>query len=217
MSEPSVGFIIDLERGERRPIALSTTRLDEASEIKRLPKQPHRQRDEKFLSAFDFTTLYYDCFWDQNAKDILCIGPTPTNLKPHYQKAVYRAMPSGKQVKAKHYFSLTVMTTHLKDVPSDTTAIEMHFAGERYLMPVQPNECDMFARENLMFTLSKNNDLKWIDFWADYHVRKQNVSTIILFDNGSDQYEIDDLLEKLAGIKGLKKSSRRQHALSLLR
>lgn len=206
MSESSVGFFIDLEHGERRPIALSTTRLDEASEIKRLPKQPHRPRDEKFLSTFDFTTLYYDCFWDQNAKDILCIGPTPTNLKPHYRKAVYRAMPSGKQVKAKHYFSLTVMTTHLKDVPSDTTAIEMHFAGERHLMQVQSNKCDIFARENLMFTLSKNNDLKWIDFWADYHVRKQNVSTIILFDNGSDQYEIDDLLEKLAGVKGLKKA-----------
>ncbi|AVX05844.1 hypothetical protein MXMO3_03339 [Maritalea myrionectae] len=205
MGDASIGCLLDLSTGERESMRLSTVQLDNASDVKRRPKYPERERPEKFLASFDFTTLYYDCFWDQNTKDVLCVGPTPTNLRPHFKRAVYRALPSGKQIKAKHFFSLTVMSTQLKDVPVDTTAIEMHFAGEPHLMPVQPNGCDEFSRENLMFTLSKNNDLKWIKFWAEYHVRKQNVSAIILFDNGSDQYEMDDLIKTLTDIDGLKK------------
>ncbi|TDQ64519.1 hypothetical protein ATL17_2539 [Maritalea mobilis] len=205
MNRPSFGFLVDLEKKAREDVCFSTIRLDADSSVQRLPKNPKRDRPQKFLESFDFNTLYYDCFWDETERDVLCVGPTPTNLKAHYKKAIYKALPSGKAVKAKHFFSLTVMTTQLKDVPPDTVEIEMQFADEVHLMHVQANSCGQFEGENLMFTLSKNNDLNWIKFWADYHVRHQKVSSIILFDNGSDQYEIGDLVETLQTVKGLQK------------
>lgn len=205
MNRPSFGFLVDIEKKTREDECFSTIRLDADRSVQRLPKNPKRERPQKFLESFDFTTLYYDCFWDEIERDVLCVGPTPTNLKAHYKKATYKALPSGKVVKAKHFFSLTVMTTQLKDVPKDTVEIEMQFADEMHLMNVQANSCAQFEGENLMFTLSKNNDLNWIKFWADYHVRHQKVSSIILFDNGSDQYEIGDLVETLQTVKGLQK------------
>lgn len=205
MGEASTGHLLDLQTGAREKVCLSTVQLDNKSEVKRLPKYPRRERPQDFLDSFDFTTLYYDCFWSEAGNDALCVGPTPTNLKPFYKAATYRAVPSGKVLTAKHFFSLTVMTTQLRDVPPDTTQIEMNFADEIHMMDLQPNGCEAFAGENLMFTLSKNNDLKWIKFWADYHVRHQNVSSIILFDNGSDQYEMEDLKRTLSGVEGLNK------------
>ncbi|MCF4097316.1 hypothetical protein [Maritalea mediterranea] len=205
MNKSSKGYLWNLRSGLKEELALSTLRLDQDSPVKRLPKHPNRARPQQFLDSFDFTTLYYDCFWDQEQRDILCVGPTPTNLRAHYKKAIYRALPSGKILKVKHFFSLSVMTSQLKDVPSDTVQVEMEFAGQVFVMDVQPNGCEHFKRENLMFTLSKNNDLKWIRFWADYHVRHQNVTSIVFFDNGSDQYELNDLIDTLRSVKGLKK------------
>lgn len=205
MTMPSRGIRLDIDNKTRNEVSFSTLRLKADGAVQRLPKHSNRQRPQDFLERFDFTTLYYDCFWDETGRDVLCVGPTPTNLKPHYKKATYRALPSGKSLEAKHFFSLTVMTTQLKDVPSDTEQIEMHFAGNVHVLNVQANFCAEYEGENLMFTLSKNNDLNWIKFWADYHVRHHQVTSIILFDNGSDQYELDDLVACLHNVKGLKK------------
>lgn len=205
MIEASTGRQINLITGATKDVRLSTLRLNDTSDVKRMPKHPERERPRDFLDSFDFTTIYYDCFWDDVGRDILCIGPTPTNLKTYYKKAVYRALPSGEVLKSKHFIGLTLMTTQLKDAPIGTTHIELKFANGIHVLDVQASSCDDFAGENLMFAMSKNNELKWIRFWADYHVRNQNVSSIILFDNGSDLYTIEDVKDVLCGVTGLKK------------
>jgi len=189
-------------------VCLSHLSLSEDSALRRLPRQPKRARDTKFLDNFDDKTLYFDCFWHHaNSDRIWLIGPAPTNLKNHYKRATYTALPSGKQLRAKHNFSLSVMATSLFDVPAGTTAISIEFDGQIYVADVQPSLASDFVGENLLFTLSKNNDLAWIKCWADYHVRHHDISSIVFFDNGSSAYDCAAIENVLTDIKGLKKFS----------
>ena len=186
------------------PIVMSHLELPEKGSLRRLPRQPKRPRDQSFIDNFDARTLYFDCFWHHDRSDILLIGGAATNLKKYFKQATFRALPSKQLLKARHYFSLSVMRTDLVEAPADTTAIEIEFAGQRFEVEVRTNLSQQFADQNILFTLSKNNDLDWIRFWADYHVRKHGVSAIVLFDNGSTDYDNSAIEETLATVHGLK-------------
>lgn len=205
MDRASTGSLRNSHSSKKMDIKLSTVRLNSSSDVKRLPRSPNRIRPKKFISNFDAQTLYFDCFYSNDGGEVLCIGPAPTNLKKYYKRATYRALPSGHDVKAKHFFSLSVMSTRLQNVPIGTTHIEMCFANENFQIQVQPSLSNEFSNENVLFTLSKNNDLAWIKYWADYHVRHHGVSAIVFFDNGSNAYNVDAIHACLADIPGLEK------------
>lgn len=59
------------------------------------------------------------------------------------------------------------------------------------------------AGHNVLITVNKNNELKWIRDWAIHHVTTQKIDSIILFDNGSDKYNVNQILECLRNIDGL--------------
>jgi hypothetical protein len=74
-----------------------------------------------------------------------------------------------------------------------------------YVMPIRQNFAGEFAGRRIMFTMSRDNDLDWIEEWARYHVVKQGVDAIVLFDNGSTRYGVEDIEQRLLGIAGLAK------------
>ena len=177
--------------------------LPGGGELARLPRAPGRTRPSRFHEKFEDRALFYDCFWHHDGADILLIGPPPLNLKPHYEAATYSASPSGKKLDANYFTSRSTMTSRLSGVPAGTTHVALEFAGRDYEIAIQPSLVKQLAGNRILFTMNKDNDLGWITDWVHYHVATHRTDTIVLFDNGSTRYGLNELEATLGIIPGL--------------
>jgi hypothetical protein len=188
-------------------ICCSPIALPANAETTRRPRRSQQARTQKFSDAFDAHQLFYDVFWHADGKRILAIGPAPYNLKPSIRDARWTALPLGTELHAKTRISLSTMTVELTNVPPETHAVQFEMGALRWTVPVQPNLGHQANDARVLFTMSKNNDLNWIRYWADWHVRLHGTDTVYLFDNGSDAYGVNDVERTLAGVEGLKSFS----------
>ncbi len=190
---------VNLFKANHSSIALASD-----SELIRLPRAAERKRGQKFYDNFDAHTLVYDVFFHQNDEQVLLVCPPPVNLENTWREASFYALPSKEKLQADFFILRSTMTIALNDVPIDTKEIEINFNEKAYIAKVQPNLAEKFNSSRLMFTMNKNNPLAWIKEWACYHQVMHNVDSIILFDNGSSDYSLNDIEKTLASVKGIK-------------
>ena len=185
-------------------VELSAVFLESTSELKRLPLAPGRKRGKSFWEQFEDRGLVYDVFWYGDKNRVLMVCPPPVNLEPHWQKAVFRALPSGEEVRATRHVLRSTMTIVLDDVPVGSEKIEIGFAGSKFVAPIQPDLTEIFADSKLLFTMNKDNPLVWIKEWARYHQLVHGADAIVIFDNGSREYSLSDIENTLAAVQGIK-------------
>lgn len=171
--------------------------------IRRAPRAPTRSRPREFLEAFDAEGMFYDCFWHVDGQRVLLAGPPPVNVEAGYRLARFAALPSRQALTVRFHISLSAMITELGEVPDGSNAIEVSFGGETVTLPIQPNLSKQLAGKRLLFSMNRNNDLKWIREWAAFHARLQGTDTVVLFDNGSTSYATEEIAETLRGVPGL--------------
>lgn len=184
---------------------ISSAFLPEAGDLRRLPRAPNRKRPQKFWHAFEDRALVYDCFWHQDGKRVLMVCPPPVNLVDYWQSAKISAFPQGKKLQRQLHVARSSMIVELKDVPKQTTSVELSFGQRAYTIPIRPNLAEEFSGCRILFSMNKNNDLAWIKEWASFHQVMHEVDTIILFDNGSTAYSISQIEQILLEVDGLKK------------
>lgn len=68
---------------------------------------------------------------------------------------------------------------------------------------IQPNHSDVFSGMRVAFTMSKDNSLKWIYEWAEFHAKIHGVNAVLLYDNNSSTYRVEDILATLASAPGI--------------
>ncbi|WP_196259824.1 hypothetical protein [Pelagibacterium limicola] len=91
----------------------------------------------------------------------------------------------------------------MSGAPAGTQSLEFTIAGQRHVLTVQPNHCDVFAGRRLLFTMNKDNDLGWISTWARWYAAMHGTNAIVIFDNGSTVYDtqaLEDLISEIDGI-----------------
>jgi hypothetical protein len=147
--------------------------------------------------------MVYDCFWHSGGRSVLLVGPPPVNLVADYALARFSALPSRTVVRRRFHSSLSVMLTELLDVPPDSTTITVTFGRETIELPIRANQSAELAGAKILFGMNKNNDLAWISEWASFHQRLHGTDTVILYDNGSTAYAVDEIVATLRGIPGL--------------
>lgn len=178
--------------------------LDTQSPLRRGLIAPSVPREEKFLAAFEDRCLFYDAYWDARGTCVFLHGPRPINLANHYRAAKFVAWPSGTPLKWTRSRSHNIFMVVLRP-PKSSTHIEIKIAGQTHRIAIQPNHSDWFAQKNVLFTLSKDNDLRWIEDWARFHVQEQGIDALALFDNQSTRYSLQDIRQVLGGVQGLKR------------
>lgn len=179
-------------------------RLPPEMGLARHTRRSTRTRPDAFIAAFDALQLVYDVFWHADGKRIVIVGPPPRNLEKHWKTAKVSALPSGRRLNLRLNKSLSTMLVETAPAPADTDRIELEFAGRTFVLPVQPNLSQKLAGARVLFSMSKNNDLNWIRYWADWHARLHGTDTVFLFDNGSDHYGTKEIEAALASVKGLR-------------
>jgi hypothetical protein len=185
-------------------VSRATAFLPEDQPLRRLPRAPNRPRPPQFQARYEDRALIYDCFWHADGRRILLVGPPPMNLRPHYREARYTALPSGTLLKARYHASLSTMITELDGVPAGTTAVRAELAGTAHELAVGDNFAQEFEGRRLLFTMSRDNDLAWIAEWARWHATLHGTDAVVLFDNGSTRYGVDDIKQALLAVPGLK-------------
>ncbi len=184
-------------------IGWAPARLGERTALRRALRAPNRPRPQAFLDRFENRALVYDCFWHADGKRILLAGPPAMNFMAALRTAAYVALPSGKKLAAVYHPSLSTMTTALSGAPQGTTAVRLELEQERWELPVGANYSAMLAGRRVLFTMSKDNDLAWIREWALWHARLHGTDTIVLFDNGSQNYDVEAVEQELLSVPGL--------------
>jgi hypothetical protein len=164
---------------------------------------PHRKRPPSFVDAFDATGMFYDCFRHADGQRVLLVGPPPVNLVADYARAAFTALPSRTPLRRTFHTSLSVMITELRNVSADATMIAVTFGRETIELPIRGNLSGQLAGAKILFGMNKNNDLAWIREWATFHQRLHGTDTVILYDNGSTAYAVEDVIETLRSVPGL--------------
>ena len=176
-----------------RQLSLSTADLSEF-EIRRDFLTDPSEQDASYVQAYDRTTLWYDSFWRDGRVILIC--PKLMNLARLIKTAQF--MLDGrptKNARLRRYSRHDVI-----ELESSHRPAEVSVAGKEFEVatPVSRTELGRFAGMNAHFTMSLDNDPKWIRDFAFYHRETQGLQAMVLFDNGSTRYPmsvIEDALQ----------------------
>lgn len=169
---------------------------------RREPSRPAKFRDATFTDKFDDDTLFYDCFFDALGKEVLLVGPPLFNLAGLLQCSTFVAQPGGACVATR----MRQMDRHAQvrfAVPRGTDRVALDGPLGRIEIPPRPPRHGLFAGKRVLMTLSKNNELKWIQDWIRYHRDIHAADAVLLYDNASTRYSSDELAAAIAEVGGL--------------
>jgi tetratricopeptide (TPR) repeat protein len=180
---------------KRRDVYLSSWSVDLDRDPIRNPPRPLSLRHLDYEDNFDFTTIFYDCFWDHTGGAIILIGPPLANLETDLDLAIV-ACPSMVECKAtlRHVFLGCQVVVR---PPLGTTGLIIRTRTRETFIAPQPNLCDLFRDRRAIVTLSRNNNLVWIRDWAQFNQRYHGCNGVLIYDNDSNEYCIDDIYDHL--------------------
>jgi len=185
---------------------LSSVRLSSFG-LRREPPRPVAHREPGYEERYDFDTLFYDLFAAADGRAILGITPPLLNCEPQIRAARFRRDPESELLP--HTFLLSPHGALLRvEVPDGALprTLSMQIGGRAVTVPIRPSHCAAFAGRRVIFTLSKDNPLAWIQDWARYNVRVHGADAAIIYDNGSRRYDVSRLRDALAEVDGLRAS-----------
>ncbi|SLN12018.1 hypothetical protein ROJ8625_00300 [Roseivivax jejudonensis] len=177
----------------------ATCRLDRDAPRRRSRVAP-KYRKTGYAEAFDDRTLWFDAIWDKGVVTLVC--PRLNNLGSLVRTGTFTldGRPAPMRLRTFYRHSLTRLKS--PTLPQRVTFV----AGNTQLeTPVHEATPERFRGRNVIVTMSRNNDLVWIEDFARFHAQTQGAEGIVFVDNGSTDYEVGDLQRVLerAGLDAL--------------
>lgn len=186
------------------PEALSSpVLLDENQPLRRLPHTPELGTREGFAEKFDHRSLFYDVFRSRNGRHVYLIGPVAISLEPVLEELTVTGLQSGTKTKLQIHHALQAVICRVA-LPKQDQTIALEFAGQRHEVQIQPNHSDLFKGQRLLLSINKNNHLTWLKDWAEFYVKEHGATAILLYDNGSTLYTLDELRAAISSVEGIK-------------
>lgn len=179
---------------------LSLVRLPEDAPILRDYPLPAEKRNAVYEASFDRRTLIYDAFVDLEKNVTTLICPRLINLKKLLRTGL-RSDAGPVRIK-RHRKALRFERIDLHG----TAPIWLEIDGiDRLDIPLTPIDDTQFNALNMAVTCVKNEDPDWIINWAKYHVNAHDLQGLILIDNGTTQFDMHNVGERLSQETGLQK------------
>jgi hypothetical protein len=92
------------------------------------------------------------------------------------------------------------MTVQLQGRP-DNIVLQSQLGDIR--VPVIEADQETFAGKRVLLTLSKDNRLEWICDWVRFHQDHHGADAVLLYDNNSTLYTLDELASAIASVSGI--------------
>lgn len=195
---------IDLASADATLAASSSVLLSETGSLRRLPLGPELERPPSFYERFDDWAVFYDVFRDHTGRHVYLIGPMALNLAPLIDAMVIEGRPSGVRARPKIHHGVQAEILRVT-IPQSDTHLAFAFGDQHFEVPIEPNRSAALKGDRVIFTINKNNDLRWIADWARFYVVEHGATAAVVYDNGSSDYTLDELRATLAGVEGLAK------------
>lgn len=175
--------------------------LSSFTDVRRQPTRPVEHRLPGFDDQFDADTLFFDAFRATDGRIVL-LGPPFFNLEPAIRSMRVRALPSGVECR----FEVRSWNRHgqvLVAAPDGTTGLELGLSFGTITVSPSPGDTDVFAGRRVIFTLSRNNRLAWVQDWLRFARDMHGSDAVLFYDNASTAYGPEALLESLAAVEGI--------------
>jgi hypothetical protein len=169
---------------------------------RREPTRPLEFRFDDFNNKYDFDTLFYDAFFDTSGRDVVAVGPPLLNLRPAIAAMRVTALPSGKPCRV----TIKDLDRHAQlriAVPEGTDRLAMLSAIGDFVVTPRANRGSAFRDRRVLFTLSKNNRLDWIQDWIRYNRDIHGADAVLIYDNNSTKYSQAELAAAVAAVSGI--------------
>ena len=182
-------------------VAPVTLPEDGTFELRRAPR-PVQFRQSFYEERFDASTLVYDVFAHASGKVVIGVSPPMLNLQPWFESC--RIVANGRPCESEYWEMDRCGLVMVDCSGALPECLEIISGRGRFEMPVGANHCRAFQGRRVLLTKSKNNRLEWIRDWVDFHVQHHGADAVLLYDNGSTEYTLGDVLETIRGVKGVR-------------
>jgi hypothetical protein len=160
------------------------------------------ERSETYDERYDFSTFFYDAYYDSEVQEICLIAPTLINFVMLLKKC--RFFVDSKEIKliSVEKLSRGNLIRLSTPGPNPKTLAFKHplFSGE---VEINRYDATAFANKNAICAISKDNNLEWIRDWLTYYVNEHGLQAVVLFDNQSTTYSMEELGETLTSVSGI--------------
>lgn len=160
---------------------------------------------ERFWEGYDSTTLFYAAIHDVATEQLTLFGPPLYNLREFVDRLQFStevgALQRPRVIKNRRFDRIVF---RCKGVPMTLRVEDGGFSAS---MDISRRAPDMFQGCNLVYTLSKNNDLRWVRDWLVWNRVRHGADGVLIADNASTAYSIDDLAEVIASVEGYRSAA----------
>jgi hypothetical protein len=181
----------------RRTYSISLSNLTKA---RREATRPLRFRGENFDREFDSTTLFYDAVQVKDS-EVAVFAPPFLNLKDALAATAFGDKSKRYAARARH------LDRHAQlwiETPKNCDLIWANGALGNFEFSVSQNETELFRDCRVIFTLSKDNPIKWILDWVKFNRDIHGANAVLIYDNGSSAYDTATLSSALSSVSGLR-------------
>lgn len=153
----------------------------------RIPPRPPRLMQAEFAEQFDFDTFAYDVFSRGDISYLI----SPPNARDEWERALQIIQLDGKPLASR---ACRLHQGKVDKLIVDGPARSVQWPGHSLALPDLPRSG---IGKNILYTLQKDNDPKWIQDWIDWHVRHHRIDAVVIYDNNSQRYPVDVLRQAL--------------------
>lgn len=166
--------------------------IPDSLRIRREPPRPPEFRPVDYMDQFDDTTIAYDVF--EQGGSVWLVGPPLRNLEDAVADSLWRA---GKNKATKYNILNRTFEARIPVDAKQRKNLTITLDDCELPVSISPSGQSLFKGRNVLMTKSKNNHPQWIADWASFHAQEHGVDAILLYDNGSTDYDTDTLLEAI--------------------
>ena len=184
---------------------LQGVRLHENSRYLRIAPLS-KQDDPAFMAAFDRHTLFYDAFYDPDTGKIKLIGPSIQRLNVMFLNgAIFKVdgVPTDISINQVSPRTGEVDIESPNQAPQYLRLSHRDAPRTNAQVPIGRTNHAAFKGRNVLVAISKNNKLSWIHDWLRFYVKVHGADAVVLFDNGSDAYQVSELAETVIAVPGI--------------
>jgi len=168
---------------------------------RRVPMRPPEHRGPDFAEKFDDEVLFYDGILDRGTRMARVLGPPPLNLEAGLSRSTWAEQPS-LDTQTPTILCLDRHGQVLLPARPSATGVCIDGPLGRYEIPLTPVQTERFAGRRVIFTLSKNNELRWIKDWMRFYRDVHGADAVLFYDNGSTRYTVDELAAAIGEVAG---------------
>jgi hypothetical protein len=170
--------------------------------LRRLPPRGVRNIDPKFWDRYDSETLFYCSIFDPASHKLSFFGPPLLNLREFVLNAHFTT-EAGERLRPR---VIRLGRLDRIDFQCFRSPGKVRFSNGQFTAHIDVDERDInvFSNLNVLYTMSQNNSLRWIQDWMIWHQKRHGANAIILADNASSAYTIDELKDAISSVRGYK-------------